>query len=143
MTIKVIVDTNVFLSYLLAPATERPITKVVQACFTEDIDLVVPPELLAELVEKLTTKAYFRERVPQQLIDDFVEQMTLLHGDVMPLETIPTFSRDPDDDYLIAYGLVNEVNYLITDDLDLLVLRQVVDLKIVSPRVFLTVLATL
>lgn len=140
MTIKVVLDTNVFLSYLLAPETERPITSVVRACFSEDIDLLVPPELLTELVKKLTTKPYFQERVPQSLIDNFVEQMTLLQNDVMPLETIPTFSRDPDDDYLIAYGVVNEVDYLVTDDMDLLVLRQVANLKIISPRAFLRLL---
>ena len=49
MTLKVILDANIFLSYLLAPGTERPITSIVNACFTEGVDLIAPPELLAEI----------------------------------------------------------------------------------------------
>ncbi|MCX6046844.1 MAG: putative toxin-antitoxin system toxin component, PIN family [Chloroflexi bacterium] len=143
MTIKVILDANVFLSYLLAPVTERTITMIVAACFTEEIDLIVPPELLAEIVEKLQSKRYFRERVPQELITNFVEQMTLLAASLAPLETIPAFSRDPDDDYLIAYGLLNDVDYLVTGDLDLLILKQIQQLKIVRPQAFLDILIEL
>lgn len=140
MTLKVILDANIFLSYLLAPATERTITSIVRACFTEEVDLIAPPELLAEIVEKLQNKRYFRERVPQELIANFIQQMTVLTDFVSPLEQIPAFSRDPDDDYLIAYGLLNDVDYLVTADLDLLVLKQVEQLKIVRPKAFQVIL---
>lgn len=143
MTMKVILDATIFLSYLLAPSTERVITTVVRTCFSDEIDLLVPPELLDEIVDKLQNKKYFRERVPQNLIDDFVQQMTALTALTTPLETLTSFSRDPDDDYLIAYGLVNEVAYLVTADLDLLVLRQIENLKIVTPKTFLDILNTL
>jgi uncharacterized protein len=57
-----------------------------------------------------------------------------------PLEEIAAYSRDPKDDYLVAYGVVNEADYLITGDLDLLVLGQVGDLQIVNPAQFIAVL---
>ena len=143
MTIKVILDANIFLSYLLAPATERPITRIVRACFTDDIDLIVPPELLAEITDKLQNKRYFRECVPQTLIANFVQQMTALTDLLAPLEAIPAFSRDPDDDYLLAYGIMNDVDYLVTADLDLLVLKQVELVSIVRPQTFLDILSEL
>lgn len=143
MNMKVILDANIFLSYLLAPNTERIITNIVRACFSDDIDLLVPPELLDEIVDKLQNKKHFRERVPQNLIDNFVQQMLALTALTTPLETLSSFSRDPDDDYLVAYGLVNEVAYLVTADLDLLVLRQLENLKIVTPKAFLDILTAL
>ena len=137
---KVILDANVFLSYLLAPTTERVITTSMKACFTENVDLFVPPELLAEIVDELQNKPYFRERVPQNLVVNFIQQMTLLADFLAPLEIIPSFSRDPDDDYLLAYGVINEIDYLVTAARDLLVLQQVTQVHIVKPSIFLQIL---
>ena len=58
-------------------------------------------------------------------------------------EEIPPVSRDPKDDYLLAYGLVGGADYLVTGDEDLLTLRDVEGLKIVSPREFVTLLESL
>jgi hypothetical protein len=49
-------------------------------------------------------------------------------------------TRDPKDDYLIAYALVGAADYRVTGDRDLLVLGQVDDVKIVTPRAFATLL---
>ncbi len=51
-------------------------------------------------------------------------------------------TRDPKDDYLLAYALVGKADYLVTGDEDLLELEQVDALKIVTAREFLTVLET-
>lgn len=135
---RVILDTNVFLSYLAAPDTERALTWVVRTCLTrEDIEIVVPPELIDELSEKVVEKKYFRERVPQEKAAEFIEQLHLLADLSSPLEDIPVFSRDPGDDYLIAHGIVNEVDYIVTGDADLLVLKRVEHLQIMTPSAFL------
>ena len=55
-------------------------------------------------------------------------------------EKIPAVTRDPKDDYLLAYGLVGEADYLVTGDEDLLVLRQVEDVRIVTASQFWEVL---
>lgn len=49
---------------------------------------------------------------------------------------IPAVTRDPKDDYLLAYALVGQVDYLVTGDRDLLVLGQVEHTKIVTARDF-------
>lgn len=138
---KVIVDANVFLSYLAAPETGRTITWVVGACLTRaDIELVLPPGLIEEVAEKVASKQYFQERIPQEQLEEFIRQLRQLAALPPPLEEIPPYSRDPEDDYLIAYGLVNEVNYLVTGDPDLLVLRRVENVAIVEPSQFLDIL---
>jgi uncharacterized protein len=138
---KVLIDTNVFLSYLLASDASRTITSVVRRCFEqEEIDLLVPSQQIQELAETVAAKRYFRGHIPQEIIHYFIEQLTAFSQLPPPLEEIAAYSRDPKDDYLVAYGVVNEADYLITGDLDLLVLGQVGDLQIVNPAQFIAVL---
>jgi putative PIN family toxin of toxin-antitoxin system len=137
---KVLIDANVFLSYLLSPSLTSTISMVITACFTTDIEVLAPPELIAEIADKAATKRYFRKRVPQDKIDRFIQQLTSLAELPPPLEGITSYARDPKDDYVIAYGVVNDADYVVTGDADLLILQRVGTLKIVAPADFLTIL---
>ena len=53
---------------------------------------------------------------------------------------IPAVTRDPKDDYLLAYALVGQADYLVTGDRDLLVLGQVEHTRIVTARDFVEVI---
>jgi len=137
---KVILDANIWISYLLTPAEGRTITQIVEACFGDDIELLVPPELIDEIVENVQDSPYLRTRIVREALHQLIEQLALVAMIPKPLtEKLSTFSRDPDDDYLVAYGLVHEVDYLVTGDRHLLVLQQVEQLHIVEPRVFLDI----
>jgi putative PIN family toxin of toxin-antitoxin system len=138
---KVIVDTNVFLSYLLAPDRQGVVATVVTACLSlDEIDLLAPPEQLAEFAGKAATKPYVRSRIPHDAINHFVAQLQAFSEMQPPPETPTAYSRDPKDDFLAAYGVVNEADYLITGDQDLLVLQQVGQLRVVTPAQFVAVL---
>ncbi len=138
---KVILDTNILLSYMLSPATPRAITTVTALCFAHDaIDLLVPPEQIEEFAAVAATKRYFRQRIPHAAIDDFVRQLRALAIMLPALEEIASYTRDRKDDYLVAYGVVNEADYLVSGDADLLVLGQVGGLQIVDPARFLIIL---
>lgn len=138
---KVLIDTNIWLSYLLSPSMPRAIPMVVDTCLTQDeIDVLVPRELIAELAATVASKRYFRTRIPYATINAFIEQLTALAELPMPLEDIATYSRDPKDDYLVAYGIINEADYVITGDADLLVLGRVGALQILNPSNFVSVL---
>ena len=52
----------------------------------------------------------------------------------------PPLCRDPDDDLILALGTNAGCEYLITGDLDLLVLGSVGELRIVTPREFDSIL---
>lgn len=133
---KVLLDTNVLLSYILAPEGQRVVTDVVAACLgNDDIDLLVPSEQIAEIADKVANKRYFRTRIPQTTIEQFMRQLDSL-SNLQQLEDIPAYSRGRKDDYLVAYGVVNEVDYLITGDKDLLVLNRVGTMQIVTPSQF-------
>lgn len=138
---KVLIDTNVYLSYVLAPDRRGVITSVVFACLSlDEIDLIVPPKQIVEFVNTVATKRYFRSCIPQAIIDGFVVQLKAL-SELQPVVEDPVnYSRDLKDDYLIAYGVVNEADYLITGDQDLLVLQRVGELEIGTPARFADIL---
>lgn len=65
-------------------------------------ELVVSPHLLYEL-EAVLMRPWFRRRLSYEEILEYV--MWLHDGgtvvDQLPLDTIPSFTADPDDDYLV------------------------------------------
>ena len=133
---KVLLDTNLYISYLLSNRGRRTISDIIRACLGRaDIELLVPQEVIAELTRSVQGKPYLRARISQQDLDDLLE--TLGQNAIIPpsLETILPLSRDPDDDYLLAYGLMESADYLVTGDDDLLALGSVESLTIISaPR---------
>lgn len=134
---RVLLDTNVLLSYPLAPSAVRTITTLVSACWQHDqIELLIPEEQLDEFVRKASAKRYFRTRIPRSAIDAFAAQLRLA-GQVLPLVDVPpAHTRDRKDDYLVAYAIIYDADYLVSGDRDLLVLGQVGSLQIVTPAAF-------
>jgi uncharacterized protein len=136
---RVILDANVFLSYLLTPDSHGTITLIVEtSLLADDITVLLPPELLRETADRAMNKPYFRGRVPRNHVEQVLAHLTTY------AETLPDLEdewkdlvRDRKDDYLVAYGLVHDADYLVTGDQDLLVLRQVHNLRIVTPVEYL------
>jgi putative PIN family toxin of toxin-antitoxin system len=137
---KVILDANVLISYLLAPDDIRTVVQAVEACFTEQITLFVSPELIDELKTTLRDSASLSSRIAQIELDNLLDALTLA-GTVLPPLTIPSagqraYSRDIDDDYLIAQALLHDVDTIVSGDKDLLDLVAVQSVQILSPAQF-------
>ena len=125
----------------VASVTPRTITTVVRTCLERvEIDLIVPHEQIKELEDKVTRKGYFRTRISTTVLQHFLQELITLSELPPPLEGIAAYSRDPKDDYLVAYGVVNDAAYLISGDSDLLVLHRVGELEIVTPSRFIHLL---
>ncbi len=135
---RVLLDANIFISYLLNPGHEGAIRTIMQAAIRGEFTLLLPEALLDEFVAKIPTKPYLAERITAAELRSLVELLKAV-GEMIPIikEEIPAVTRDPKDDYLLAYAVVGEADYLVTGDVDLLVLKQAGDVKIVSPRCFL------
>ena len=56
------------------------------------------------------------------------------------LNDIPSISRDPDDDHVLATGLGGHVEFIATEDKDLLDLREYEGIRIVTGRELLAIL---
>ncbi|HET6312630.1 MAG TPA: putative toxin-antitoxin system toxin component, PIN family [Chloroflexia bacterium] len=140
--LRVLLDANVYISYLLAPDAPGTIQQLMSAALEGRYTLLLPRELLAEMSETLSRKqALSRRTNPQErqkLLSRFMEIAEKI--DTIR-EEIPTVTRDRKDDYLLAYAVIGQVDYLVTGDMDLLVLDHVGPVQIVRPADFLAVLS--
>jgi putative PIN family toxin of toxin-antitoxin system len=93
--------------------------------------------LLDEFVSKIPKKQLLAARITPGELAAFVSILRQV-GEFIPeiTEEIPAVTRDPKDDYLLAYAVVGEADYLITGDEDLLVLQRVGSVKIIKPSDF-------
>ena len=141
MPMRVLLDTNILISFLLAPDRGGPVHQVVRAGLRGTVVLLLPQELLGELSRKIPEKRYLADRIRPEELQEFIRLISELGELLPPIEmAIPAVTRDPKDDYLLAYALIGEADYLVTGDEDLLVLEQVGDLRIVSSRSFVDIL---
>ena len=81
---KVLFDANVFLSFMLAPDEDRTITRIVRAALTADgITVVVPPDLIDEIVDKTLHKPFLQGKIPQAMLEEHLS-LLLTDGDRWP-----------------------------------------------------------
>lgn len=135
--IRVLLDTNILISYLLAPDRNSPVAKIVRAGSGGKFVLLLPEELLDELASKAHEKRYLAERITAEEVRELADIVSEV-SEIVPKikEKIPAVTRDPKDDYLLAYALVGRADYLVTGDGDLLVLGKVKSVSVVTPRDF-------
>ncbi|MFP3896632.1 MAG: putative toxin-antitoxin system toxin component, PIN family [Anaerolineales bacterium] len=132
---RVLLDTNVLISHLLSLQRKSLVNHVLEAAFLGEIDLLFPKEVLDELGKKIPQKPYLAERITPQQVEQLVTLLAEISEGIATITMeIPAVTRDPKDDYLIAYALVGGADYLVTGDADLLILEKVEDVEIVTPR---------
>jgi uncharacterized protein len=137
---RVLLDTNILISYLLSP--NRDIAWVVEEAIRGGYRLLFPESLLGEVVERARNKAYLAARIAPEQVQELVSILSQV-AEIIPAITaeIPAVTRDPKDDYLLAYALVGQADYLVTGDMDLLVLEQIETTRIVTVRQFAEVIS--
>ncbi len=87
-------------------------------------DLVVAEEILTEVRTRASTKRHLRDRINQEAIKEFEELIWSFAEVLSPLSgTMPSITRDRNDDFLLAAAILGDVDVLVTGDQDLLVLR--------------------
>ena len=133
--IRVVIDTSVLIRYLIRPS--RAIKEPVDTWWLGDrLCLVTSPELIAEL-ENVLGREYIqvliRPKEGQALLDAIHVKAEML----TPLGTIPSFTRDPKDDKFVACALVGDAEYLISVDKDILTLKTLEHIEMVTPDEFI------
>ena len=135
---RVLIDTNIFISHLLGPHRAGSIGEIFTALEEERFTLLLPERLLDELLSTVRRKPRLAGRLPPSYLEEYLRLLRTL-GEIIPRITtpIPAVTRDPKDDYLLAYALIGGADFLVTGDQDLLVMNEHVDeLRIVTARQF-------
>jgi len=126
---KVLIDTNVWISALLYGGEPE---RLIRLC-KQHHKIVVSEYIVDELLDYLKQiGAPYKWR---NSLEKMIKQICLL---VEP-EDLPVISRDIKDDPVIAAAIVGDCDYLITGDKDLLVLKHVQQIRVVTPNEFLEI----
>lgn len=132
---RVVLDTNVFVSGVLGGALAEVITRWQAGEFT----VVVSDEIAREYLEVLRRPKF---GLPAEVIDDIGAYLLQNADFVTPTEVLHVVPDDPEDDKFIEAAVAGEAELLVSGDRHLLALRNYQDLSIVTARDFLERLAS-
>ena len=134
---KAVFDTNIFLRALINPHSRcgRLLDELVA-----DYELILSPAIIYEILEVLR-RPKLRAKFPQ------ITQLQIVHiiflfeqAQVVEPPEIPSASRDAKDDKFLACAVYASVDYLVTEDKDLLVLHPYQGIQICQPAEFISLL---
>ena len=137
---RVLLDANIYLSYLLTPNAQSAITKVVEAGISGQYTLLIGKQILDEVIGKVSQKLYLTKYITAQELSLLVGTIESVAEALPEPRTIERIVRDYKDDYLLTYAVNNKADYLVTGDLDLLELQSQSVLKIMTPSEFAAIL---
>jgi putative PIN family toxin of toxin-antitoxin system len=120
--VKVVLDTNVLLSGLMAPGGTPG--RILAAWLEGRFDVVMPVAQLGEIARALTyPKVQRRLKWDEQRIEEFLRQLYIRVEVVDVRATRAEVSRDPRDTPILAALITSGAEVLVSGDHDLLELR--------------------
>jgi len=138
--LRVLFDTNILICYLLVRRANSPIPRIVEAGLDGQFNLLLPEEIVLELAARVSSKPYLRDRISKRNLDELIDTLLPLSEMIPRLEYFPVITRDPKDDYLLAYAVVGQAGYLVTGDQDLLIIEEAEGVRMITPRGFLSII---
>jgi putative PIN family toxin of toxin-antitoxin system len=111
--LRVVLDTNVFVSAFLSRNPTSPTQELIQRWLNDEYIVLVCDALVDEVIEKLAEREIDQERIIElvQLLDRLAEWVDV------PTEAVSrAVQADPDDDVILACAVLGEADYLVTYD---------------------------
>ncbi len=133
---------NLFLNFLMSPdPVGTAVDAALEAAADGSIELLLPDDVVAELMATVARRTHLTARIRQSDIDALLARLSsfVIRIDLTE-DPAPSVSRDPNDDYLLMIALLHAADYIVTRDNDLLDLGEVAGVRIVDPVTFLGVL---
>jgi putative PIN family toxin of toxin-antitoxin system len=124
--LRIVVDTNGWISSLLSP-TFRLRLEVVSG---GEFRLLFSEQLFREL-DKAVRKPYPAKRIERMEYEKLVVLLRSV-AELVDVHSVVEICRDPKDNFLLALAKDGNADYLITGDIDLLVLKKFEKTKIVT-----------
>jgi len=113
-----IVDTNLWISFLIGKQLSE-----LKVLISEGVIIpVYSQELLQEFLQ-VTQRPKFKKYFKSQAISELIVFLNEI-GKMVEITSIVSICRDPKDNYLLALAKDGNVDFLITGDKDLLILKK-------------------
>ncbi len=122
---RIVFDTNVLISAFIARGHSH---RVFEHCL-HNHTIVTSRFILEEFHEKLVDRFHYEAATADAVIS-FLESCTVV---VTPEPLAAPVCRDPDDDTVIGTALSGACHYIVTGDKDLLVLKTIETVTILTP----------
>ncbi len=115
---QVVLDANVFVSAVITDGSPHRILQ--RWLRLSDFEIIACQQLLSEVQEVLTTRPRVSRRVDQKLANRLISHLTTGIGLMPDPADVQRWTRDVDDDYLVALAREHGANYIVSRDNDLL-----------------------
>lgn len=129
-SIKVIFDTNIWISFLIG----KKLQSIRSMIANRKITVILTDQLLTELqlvTQRPKLRKYFSQKKVDELIE-FLEVVGQLH-DIAPKQEL---CRDPKDNFLLDLCEQSKADFLVTGDKDLIELNPFKTTQILTPNDF-------
>jgi hypothetical protein len=125
---KVVIDTNIWISYLLGSLLQGMDEKIL----SKEIKVVVSDEMLKEISE-VSSRPKFKNIFTAKRIKELFSLLDSYAIVVSPSQKV-NVCRDGKDNFLLEVALEGEADYLVTGDEDLPVINTFQSTKIIRPK---------
>jgi len=130
---KIVIDTNIFVSSFFWGGHPREVFERVINGFDE---LIITDEILKEIMSVMSSSKF---NVNKNEIEDYIRIIEKYSKNIVTNNVPISISRDKNDDKILQCGLDGNVDYIITGDKDLLVLKEFETIKIINPKNYLEI----
>ena len=132
--IKVIFDTNVWISFLIG----KRLSFIKKYISSGEITIIITEQLLNEIKE-VTNRKKLKKYFPQQSVIELINFLETI-AEQVAIKPIHFINRDPKDNFLLDLIDFSEADYLVTGDKDLLEHNSFKTATILTPKNFETAL---
>ena len=128
---RIVIDTNLWVSYFLGSETRE---RLHQILFDENLIILVSEALLIE-ISTVLGRSKFRKFFPKSDAEE-LDRLIRLRSELIDTHSVISYSRDKKDDFVLALCRDGKADYLLTGDVDLLVLNPFEDTQILRLTAF-------
>ena len=129
-SVKVIFDTNIWISFLIG----KQLQSIKDLIVNEQITIVLNDQLINEIV-LVTQRPKLQKYFSQQKVIELLDFLNII-GHTFHTKATHSFLKDPKDDFLLDLIDASKADFLVTGDKDLTELRNFKTARILSPAEF-------
>ena len=131
---KIVIDSNIFISSFFWGGKPKEVFERVINGLDE---LYITNEIINEVITVMSSDKF---AVNNNEIKDYIHIIEKYSVKVVVDNIIESISRDKDDDKVLQCGFAGNVDYIITGDKDLLILKEYKKIKIINPNEYLEII---
>jgi len=123
---KVIIDTNIWISYLIG----KKLHDLTDLIIDKEIDLITSDQIFKE-IELVTKRPKLRKYFPKERVQELIEFLKII-GKNVTIKSDINICQDPKDNFLLSLSKDSSADFLITGDNDLLRVKKIGKTEIVN-----------